>query len=391
MANKRDYYEVLGVEKNATADELKKAYRKLAIKYHPDRQHDKTDEEKKDAEEKFKEAAEAYDVLSNPDKRARYDQFGFAGDQMGGAGGGFGGFDINDILRSVFGEGGFGGFGGFSGFGGGGGGSRQRVNRGTDLRVRVKLTLAEVAKGAEKKLKIPRLVSCKACNGTGAKNGTELNTCHTCHGTGVETQVRQTMFGTMQQQFECRTCHGRGKEIKTRCPECGGQGLKRTEDVVTINIPAGVAEGMMMRMSGKGNEAPGGGIPGDLLVIFEEIPDAQLMRQGNDLIYNLMIDFATATLGGKVVIPTVDGQMRITIKPGTQPGTVLRLRGEGLPSTDGYGNGDIRVNVMIYVPEKLSSEERKAVEMLRDKENFKANESVSARIFGRLKNIFGYE
>ena len=389
MANKRDYYEVLGVSKNATADELKKAYRKLAIQYHPDRQQGKSDQEKKDAEEKFKEAAEAYDVLSTPDKRARYDQFGFAGDQMGGGGaGGFGGFDINDILRSVFGEG-FGGFGGFSGFSGAGGGGRQHVNHGTDLRVRVKLTLSEIAKGTEKKLKMPRLVSCKACNGTGAKNGTELDTCHTCHGSGVETQVRQTMFGTMQQQFECRTCHGTGKEIKQRCPECGGQGLKRTEDIVTVNIPAGVAEGMMLRMSGKGNEAAGGGVPGDLLIIIEEIEDAQLMRDGNDLIYNLMIDFPTAVLGGKVDVPKVDGKARVTIKPGTQSGTVLRLRGQGLPSPDRYGTGDMLVNVMVYVPENLTSEEKKLIESLRDKNNLKPSESARARIFGRLRHLFG--
>lgn len=392
MANKRDYYEVLGVDKNATADDLKKAYRKLAIKYHPDRQQDKSDAEKKDAEEKFKEAAEAYDVLSNPDKRARYDQFGFAGDQMGGAGGGFGGFDINDILRSVFGgEGGFGGFSGFGGFGGFGGGSHQTVNHGTDLRVRVKLTLTEIAKGTEKKIKIPRLVSCKSCNGTGAKNGTELETCPTCHGSGVETRVRQTMFGTMQQQFECHTCNGTGKKIKHRCPDCNGQGLKRTEDVVTINIPAGVAEGMMLRMGGKGNDAPGGGVPGDLLIIIEEIPDAQLVRRDNHLIYNLMIDFPTAVLGGKVDIPTVEGQVRVTIKPGTQSGTVLRLRGQGLPSTNGYGKGDMMVNVMVYVPEHLTSEERKAIESLSGKENLKPSESTATRIFSRLKHIFGYE
>ncbi len=386
MADKRDYYEVLGVDKNASAEDLKKAYRKLAIKYHPDRQQGKTEQEKKDAEEKFKEAAEAYDVLSNPDKRSRYDQFGFAGDQMGGAGaGGFGGFDINDILRSVFGDSAF----SFGGFGGSGSSSRQHVNHGTDLRVRVKLTLSEIAKGTEKKLKIPRMVSCNASNGTGAKNGTALSTCHTCRGTGVETQVRQTMFGTMQQQFECRTCHGKGKIINQVCPECNGQGLKRTEDVVSVNIPAGVAQGMMLRMSGKGNEAPGGGVPGDLLIIIEEIADSQLMRDGNDLIYNLMIDFPTAVLGGKVDIPKIDGQARVTIKPGTQSGTVLRLRGQGLPSPERYGTGDMLVNVMVYTPENLNSDERKAIESLRNSDNLKASATTSARIFGRLRHIFG--
>jgi len=385
MAEKRDYYEVLEVSKTATADEIKKAYRKKAIQYHPDKNPGD-----KEAEEKFKEAAEAYEVLSDPQKRQRYDQFGHAG--MGGAGGfSGGGFSMEDVFSQfgdLFESWGMGGsMGGFSSFFGGGG-RGPRVRRGTDLRVRVKLTLSEIAKGTEKKLKIPRMVSCKACNGTGAKNGTELNTCHTCHGTGVETQIRQTMFGTMQQQFECRTCQGKGKEIKVRCPECNGQGLKRAEDIVTVNIPAGVAEGMVLRMSGKGNEAPGGGVPGDLLIIIEEIEDAQLMRDGNDLIYNLMIDFPTAVLGGKVDIPKVDGQARVTIKPGTQSGTVLRLRGQGLPSPERYGTGDMLVNVMVYVPEHLTSDERKAIEALRDKDNLKANESTSARIFGRLRHIF---
>ena len=384
MANKRDYYEVLGVEKNASADDLKKAYRKLAIQYHPDRQQDKSDEEKKAAEEKFKEAAEAYDVLSNPDKRARYDQFGFAGDQMGGAGGGFGGFDINDILRSVFGEGGFSGFGGFGGFGG----QQRATNRGSDLRVRVRLTLEEIAKGCEKKLKIPRMVSCHHCKGTGAKNGTEYETCPTCHGSGYEVRMRRSLFGMMQEQTECHTCGGTGKKIKARCPECGGRGLNRIEDIVTVQLPAGVESGMMLRMSGKGNEAPGGGVPGDLLIQIEEIADAQLMRDGNDLIYNLMIDFATAALGGKVEVPKVDGKHIITIKPGTQSGSVLRLRGQGLPSPNRYGTGDMLVNVMVYVPENLSSDERKIVESLRDKSHFKATPSVAARIFGRLKHLF---
>ena len=262
MAEKRDYYEVLGVQKNATDDELKKAYRKLAIKYHPDRQQGKSDEEKKAAEEKFKEAAEAYDVLSNKDKRARYDQFGFAGAQ-GGFGGGGAGMSMDDIF-SQFGDI-FGGFG-FGGFGGGGARGGRRVQRGSDLRVRVRLNLKDVAHGVEKKLKIPRMVSCDACNGTGAKNGTQLETCPTCHGSGVETRIQRTILGTMQTQSECHTCGGKGKIIKERCPECGGQGLVKKDDVISINIPAGVGEGMTLKMSGKGNEAPGGGIPGDLQI-----------------------------------------------------------------------------------------------------------------------------
>ena len=265
MAQKRDYYEVLGVEKNATADDLKKAYRKLAIQYHPDKQQGKSDAEKKAAEEKFKEAAEAYNVLSDPDKRARYDQFGFAGEQMGGGGFG-GGMSMDDILRQ-FGDlfGGFGGFGGFGDFFGGGasGAQSQRVQRGTDLRVRVKMTLSEIAKGAEKKLRIPRMKSCDHCHGTGAKDGTALETCPTCNGSGVEVRMQRTMFGTMQSQSVCHTCGGKGKRIKEVCPHCGGKGLVRKEEVVSISIPAGVSDGMTLRMGRQGNDAPGGGVPGD--------------------------------------------------------------------------------------------------------------------------------
>jgi len=390
MANKRDYYEVLGVQKNATVDELKKAYRKLAVKYHPDRQQGKTEQEKKEAEEKFKEAAEAYGVLSDPEKRQRYDQFGFAGEQMGGAGGGFGDFDLNDILNSVFGAGfNFGGFGGggFSGFGGGGR-SRQRVNRGTDLRVRVKVTLADVAHGCEKKLKIPRMVSCQHCHGTGSKNGTAHETCPTCHGQGVETVVQNMGFMRMQSQQVCHTCGGSGKVIKEKCPHCGGQGLVRKEEVVSVNIPAGVAQGMQLKMSGRGNDAPCGGIPGDLLIVIEEIADTQLVRDGNDLVYNLMLDFPTAVFGGKVEVPTVDGKALLTIKAGTQPGSVLRMRGKGLPDPNRYGTGDMLVNVMVYVPETLTADERKAIESLRGSSNLKPSESIKNRIFSRLRHIF---
>lgn len=388
---KRDYYEVLGFKKsdNPSADDLKKAYRKLAIKYHPDRQQDKSEAEKKEAEERFKEAAEAYDVLSTPEKKARYDQFGFAGDQMGGGFSGAGGPSMEDIFSrfgDLFGDlGGFGG-GGFGDFFGGG--TRQRVMRGTDLRIRVKMTLQEVAHGTTKKLKIPRMVACEHCHGTGAKDGTALETCHNCHGSGVEIRVQRTILGQMQTQTTCHVCNGTGKIIKERCEHCHGQGLQSKEQVVTINIPAGVAEGMTLKMSGKGNDAPGQGIPGDLLIAIEEIPDAELIRDGNDLIYNLMLDIPTAVFGDKVDIPTIDGQARVTIQPGTQPGKVLRLRGKGLPSPDHYGNGDLLVNVMVYIPEELTADERKAFEALRKGTNVKPNESTKRRIFSRLKHIF---
>ena len=389
MAQKRDYYEVLGVDKNATADDLKKAYRKLAIQYHPDKQQGKSEEEKKAAEEKFKEAAEAYNVLSDPDKRARYDQFGFAGEQMGGGGYG-GGMSMEDILRQ-FGDlfGGFGGFGGFGDFFGGGAGQTQRVKRGTDLRVRVKMTLSEIAKGAEKKLRIPRMKSCEHCQGTGAKNGTALETCPTCNGSGVEVRMQRTMFGTMQSQSVCHTCVGSGKRIKATCPHCSGKGLVRKEEVISISIPAGVADGMTLRMSRKGNEAPGGGVPGDLLVVIEEVRDTQLTRDGNDLIYNLMLDIPTAVLGGKVEVPTVDGKARVTIKPGTQPGSILRLRGKGLPSPERYGTGDLLINVMVYMPEKLNDKEKEAIMMLQNNgQHVKPSEGDKSRIFSRLRHIF---
>lgn len=384
---KRDFYEVLGVDRNADAEALKKAYRKLAIQYHPDRQQGKSDAEKKQAEEKFKEAAEAYDVLSNPDKRARYDQLGPEGyDQMGGGFSG-GGMSMDDILRQ-FGDlfGGF-GFGGFSGFGDTGGYS-QSVAHGTNLRVRVKVNLQEVAKGTEKKIKIPRQVSCQSCNGTGAKNGTALEMCLNCHGSGVEVRIRRTLLGQMQTQSACSVCGGSGKRIKERCPNCGGHGLVKREEVVTINIPAGVKEGMMLNMRGKGNDAPGGGIPGDLQIVIEEQPDKNLIRNDKDLIYNLMIDFPTAVLGGKVEIPTIDGRARVTIEPGTQPGKVLRLRGKGLPSVDNYGNGDLLVNVMVYVPENLNASEKRTVEALRESSSFKPSQSTKERIFSRLRHMF---
>ncbi|MBR5087023.1 MAG: molecular chaperone DnaJ [Muribaculaceae bacterium] len=382
---KRDFYEVLGVDRNADADALKKAYRKLAIQYHPDRQQGKSEAEKKEAEEKFKEAAEAYDVLSDPDKRARYDQLGpDAYDQMGGGFSG-GGMSMEDIFRQ-FGDlfGGFGGFGGFSGFGDTG----QTVSHGTNLRVRVKVNLQEVAKGTEKKIKIPRQVSCQACRGTGAKNGTALETCSNCRGSGVEVRIRRTILGQMQTQSPCSVCGGSGKRIKERCPDCGGNGLIKREEVVNISIPAGVREGMMLNMRGKGNDAPGGGVPGDLQIVIEEQRDDQLIRDEQDLIYNLMIDFPTAALGGKVEIPTVDGRARVTIEPGTQPGKVLRLRGKGLPSVNGYGKGDLLVNVMVYVPENLSSAEKKTIESLRQSQAFTPSASTKERIFSRLRHMF---
>ena len=385
---KRDYYEVLGVAKDASADEIKKAYRKKAIQYHPDRNPGD-----KEAEEKFKEAAEAYDVLSNPEKRARYDQFGHAG--MSGAagnGGPFGGFGSGmsmDDIFSMFGDifGGHGGFGGFSGFGGGGG-SQQRHFRGSDLRVKVKLTLNEISTGVTEKFKLKKYVPCPHCHGSGAEGNSGVETCPTCKGTGSVIRNQQTILGTMQTRTTCPTCGGEGHIIKNKCKECGGEGIVYGEEIVTVKIPKGVAEGMQLSMSGKGNAGKHNGIPGDLLILVEEEPDKELIRDENDLIYNLLLSFPTAALGGTVEIPTIDGKVKVKIEPGTQSGKVLRLRSKGLPSVNGYGTGDLLVNVSIYVPETLSKDEKKALESMEASDNFQPNTSIKEKIFKKFKNLF---
>lgn len=384
---KRDYYEVLGVEKNATADQIKKAYRRKAIEYHPDKNPGN-----KEAEDKFKEAAEAYEVLSNPDKRARYDQFGHAG--MSGAagnGGPFGGFSggmsMDDIF-SMFGDifGGHSGFGG--GFGGGYSSNQQRRFRGADLRVKVKLNLKEISTGVEKKFKLKKYVQCSHCHGTGAEGNSGTETCPTCNGTGSVIRNQQTILGTMQTRVTCSTCGGEGKIIKEKCKECSGEGIIYGEEVVTVKIPAGVAEGMQLTMSGKGNAGKHNGISGDLLILIEEEADKDLIRDEDDLIYNLLLSFPTAALGGAVEIPTVDGKVKVKIEPGTQPGKVLRIRGKGLPSVNGYGTGDLLVNISIYVPETLSKDEKKALEKMEDSDNFKPNTSIKEKIFRKFKSLF---
>lgn len=392
MASKRDYYEVLGVSKTATADEIKKAYRKLALKYHPDKNPGD-----KEAQEKFIEAAEAYEILSNDEKRQKYDQFGhnmgpqgFPGGNAGGFGGfGGGGFTVEDIFEQ-FGD----IFGGrFSGqWGGATGGSstrRQRpVRKGSDLRIKVKMTLKEIATGVSKTLKIPTLVKCEHCNGTGAKDGTAFTTCTTCHGTGTVIQTQQTMLGAMQSHVTCPTCHGEGKIITEKCSYCHGEGVERKEQLVSFDIPAGVSDGMTLSVPGKGNAAVRGGLNGDLLVVIEEIKDPELIRDGSDVIYNLMLDFPTAALGGSVEVPTITGRARLKIAAGTQPGKVLRLRGKGLPSFEGYGSGDELINVMVYVPENLNDKERQAIESIKDEPNMKASDAEKHRLFSKFKHIF---
>lgn len=381
---KRDYYEVLGVSKTASEDEIKKAYRKIAIKYHPDRNPDN-----KEAEEKFKEAAEAYDVLHDPQKRQQYDQFGFDGPMGGGGFGGFGGgsFSMDDIF-SMFGDV-FGGRGGFGGFGGGQ--HRPTQHRGSDLRLKVRLSLQEISTGVTKKFKVKRDVQCSHCNGTGAEAGSGSETCPTCHGSGVVTRTTQSMFGLMQTQSVCPTCGGEGTVIKNKCKECGGNGVVKGEEVVEIKIPAGVAEGMVVNVPGKGNAGKRNGIAGNIQVYIKEEPNDTFIRDENNLIYNLLLDFPTAALGGNVEIPTIEGnKVRIKIEPGTQPGKTLRLRGKGLPAVQGYGRGtgDLVVNISVYVPKELSKDEKKALEQMQKSDNFKGDNATKRTIFQRFRNYF---
>ncbi len=388
--DKRDYYEVLGVSKSATPEELKKAYRKLAIKYHPDKNPGD-----KEAEEKFKEAAEAYDVLSDPDKRQKYDQYGHSMGPQGFPGGGAGGYystggmSMDDIF-SAFGDI-FGGRGGFDmgNFGSAAGGRpRKRQRRGDDLRITIKLSLEDIAKGVSKTLKLKAFTKDDHCNGTGAKDGTAFHTCPTCNGTGTVLRAQQTIFGMSQSAAVCPECNGEGKIISEKCHYCNGTGVEHKEQTVSFNIPAGVSDGMVLTVKGKGNAPMHGGVNGDLLVVIEEIKHPELIRDGNDVIYNLMLDFPTAALGGSAEVPTIGGRARLKIAPGTQPGKILRLRGKGLPSTDGSGTGDELVNVMVYVPEQLTEEEKKAIEQLKDKPNMTPTESVKNRIFSKLRHIF---
>mgnify|MGYP002623155900 CR=1 FL=1 len=382
MAQKRDYYEVLGVDKNATEDQIKKAYRTIAIKYHPDRNPGN-----KEAEEKFKEAAEAYDVLHDPQKRQQYDQFGF-----NGPAGGFGGFqgtsmNMDDIF-SMFGDI-FGGRAGFGGFGGGRRGPQQ--HRGSDLRLKVRLSLDEIAHGVTKKFKVRKDVQCSHCHGTGAEDGSGTETCPTCHGSGVITHTTQSIFGMMQTQGVCPTCGGDGQVVKHKCHQCGGTGVEKGEEVVEIKIPAGVAEGMVVNVPGKGNAGQRNGINGDIQVFIEEEENSTFIRDNNDLIYNLLLDFPTAALGGEVEIPTIEGtKLKVKMEAGTQPGKTLRLRGKGLPAVQGYGRGtgDLVVNVSVYVPKTLSHEEKKAIEQFRESDNFKGDAATKRSIFQKFKNYF---
>lgn len=379
--SKRDFYVILGITKSASEDEIKKAYRKLAIKHHPDKNPDD-----KSAEDKFKEAAEAYEVLSNPEKRQRYDQYGHAG--VGGASGGGGGhygggMNMDDIFSQfgdIFGGGGFGGGGRSNG--------GRRVTRGSNLRIKVKLNLQEIAKGVEKKLKVNKFVSCGTCKGSGAKNG-QYETCKLCNGSGVQVRTQQTFLGAMQTQTTCSGCNGEGKIVKDKCNTCHGDGVVRAEEVISINIPAGVAEGMQLSVGGKGNAAPRGGISGDLLVLIEEEEHLELKRDGSNLFYDSYVNFADAALGTNIEIPTVDSKVKIKIEPGTQSGKVLRLKGKGLPDVNSYGTGDLLVNINVWTPQSLTTEEKKALEVLKASKNFAPNPNRKEKgFFDKMKEYF---
>jgi len=389
--SKRDYYDILGVSKSSSADEIKKAYRKLAIKFHPDKNPDD-----KSAEDKFKEAAEAYEILSNPEKKQRYDHYGHAG--VGGAsgGGGYGGgggMNMEDIFSQfgdIFGGGGGGGSP-FDSFFGGGQQSRggRRVAKGSNLRIKVKLTLEEIANGAEKKIKVNKQIVCKTCDGSGAKDKSSVSTCKTCGGAGSVRRVTNTILGQMQTTATCPTCNGSGSQITAKCNSCHGEGTVRGEETITINIPAGVSDGMQLSMSGKGNAAPNGGIPGDLIILIEETPHETLKREGNNIVYDLHVSIVDAALGYSAEVPTIDGKAKIKIEPGTQSGKLLRLKGKGIPEVNSYHRGDQIIHVNIWTPKALSNEERILLEKLRDSPNFKPQPGKNDKsFFEKMKEYF---
>ena len=378
--SKRDYYEILGVKKDSADGEIKKAYRQMALKFHPDKNPGN-----KEAEEHFKEAAEAYEILSNPEKRQRYDQFGHKGVNGGGGQGGMNMEDIFSHFGDIFGDGSpFESF-----FGGGGSRGGRRVNRGTNLRIKVSLTLEEIANGVEKKIKVNKFIACISCKGSGAQDGGAFHKCSSCAGTGQVHRVTNTFIGQMRTTTTCPTCNGEGQTIQHKCKSCHGNGLQHGEEVITINIPAGVGEGMQLTVSGKGNAAERGGIPGDLFIVIEEIKHTYLQRDGNNLLFDLYINFADAALGLSTEIPIVDGKAKIKIDPGTHAGKVMRLKGKGLPSVNGYGKGDLLININVWTPQSISNEEKKILEQLRNSPNFKPNPGKGDKTFyEKMKEFF---
>jgi molecular chaperone DnaJ len=379
---KRDYYEVLGVSKSASADEIKKAYRKIAIKFHPDKNPDDPT-----AEDKFKEAAEAYEVLSDQDKRGRYDQYGHQGVNGGG---GYGHMNMEDIFSQfgdIFGNGSGSPFDSF--FGGGRSGGGRRVRKGTNLRIKLKLDLEEIANGVEKKIKVKRYVACNTCGGNGSKNGTALQTCSGCQGTGQVKKVVNTMLGQMVSTSTCPVCDGEGQKVSQNCDVCQGEGRELKEEVIAINVPAGVGDGMQLSMSGKGNVPQRGGIAGDLLIQIEEEAHPLLKREGNNVVFEQYISFVDAVLGANIEVPTIEGKVKIKIDPGTQGGKILRLRGKGIKDINGYGKGDQLIHINVWTPKNVTSDERQILEKLRNSDNFVPNPGKNEKgFFEKMKEYF---
>lgn len=390
---KKDYYDILEVSKTATAEEIKKAYRKVALKYHPDR-----NQGNKEAEERFKEAAEAYEVLSDENKRKMYDQYGHAGMNGGGyGGGGYQNVNVEDIFRNfgdIFGGGGGGGFDPFETFfggGGGGRGQRTRGKRGTNLRIKVKLNLQEVANGARKTIKVKKQIECDTCNGSGAKDASSVGKCTVCGGSGVLRKVQNTILGQMQTSTTCYQCNGSGQQITKKCGTCNGLGVKLGEETLNIDIPAGVQDGMQLSMSGKGNAGEQGGPGGDLIIQVEVEQNPNLEVDGQNVIYNLHISFIDAVLGTSVEVPTIEGKAKFKIPAGTQAGKIFRMTGKGLPAVNSYGRGDQLILVNVYTPTEVSAEEKALLEKLRNSPNFspKPGAKTEKGFFDRMRDFFG--
>ncbi|HVF80357.1 MAG TPA: molecular chaperone DnaJ [Flavisolibacter sp.] len=383
--SKRDYYEVLGVSKGSAADEIKKSYRKVAMQYHPDRNPgDKT------AEEKFKEAAEAYEVLSDGDKRAQYDRYGHAG--VSGAGRGGHSQNMEDIFSQfgdVFGEDVFGSFFGGGGRRGGGGQRTARGTRGSNLRIKLKLTYEEIAKGVTKNIKVKKHVPCTTCSGSGAKDKNSVQTCGTCGGSGQVRKVTNTFLGQMQTVTTCSACGGEGTTVTAKCSNCKGEGRVYGEETVNIDIPAGVQEGMQLNISGKGNAGERGGSPGDLIILIEEEAHKELQREGLNVVYELHVTFPDAVFGTQLEVPTIDGRAKIKIPPGTQSGKVFRLKGKGFPAVNSYEKGDQLVHVNIWTPQNVSSDEKTMLEKLNHSPNFKPNPDKNEKsFFDKMREMF---
>lgn len=387
MAKKRDYYEILGVEKNGDAEAIKKAYRKQALKYHPDRNPDN-----KEAEERFKEAAEAYEVLSDEQKKAAYDRYGHAGVEQMTGGRPSGGMSYEDIMShfgDIFGEMG-GSSNPFESFFRGGGSQRaERGQRGANIRIKVPLTLEEIATGVSKKVKVKKQITCDTCKGSGARDNNSIATCTTCRGQGYVRQVRNTFMGQMQTTVACPSCHGSGQTITAQCGKCRGEGAVQGEETINLDIPAGVEEGMQLSLRGNGNAGRRGGPAGDLLVTIEEKPHEFLHRDGMNVVFELYVNFADAALGASMDVPTIDGTVKIKIPAGTQAGKIFRLKDKGLPSVQNYGRGDQLIHVNVWTPKHLSDEERRVLEQMRGMKNFQPQPGKSERsFFDKMREMF---